>query len=156
MVANLSLNQFEPNTPVAGMYVYQANLPQLHNVIVSENENGTLKAGDFVVLDSASTNKNAPVVIKATTDTKCFGVVTYTPMTNSFASGDRIGIARDGDVVWLPANGAIACGAYVTMDSANSKVKPVGGASEIFGIALTPADADGELIQVLIKEFSVG
>lgn len=156
MVANLSLNQFEPNTPVAGMYVYQANLPQLHNVIVSENEEGTLKAGDFVVLDAASTNKNAPVVKKATTNGGCFGVVTYTPMTNSFASGDRIGIARDGDVVWLPANGAIACGRTVITDAANSKVKLPTDEQGILGIALTPADTDGELIQVLIKELSVG
>ena len=156
MVANLSLNQFAPNTPVDGMYVYMANEGQLHNVIVGADV--TLKAGDFVKLDSTSTNTNAPVVVDAVTadagagaNLPPFGVVTYTPIKSSFAEGERVGLARDNDVVWKTASAAISAGTPVIYD-ANQKVKGVTSSDRyIVGVALTPASAAGDLIQVLIK-----
>ena len=60
MVSNISLNQFAPNSPVAGLYVYMANLPQLHNVIVSATQITGLVAGAVLTLDAAATNTNAP------------------------------------------------------------------------------------------------
>ena len=60
MVANLSLNTFEPNQPIDGLYVYMANEGQLHNVIISASQTDALKAGDVVALDVASTNTYAP------------------------------------------------------------------------------------------------
>ena len=58
MAETLSLNQFAPNVPLAGMYVYMANLPQLHNVIVASTVVSTapLVCGAIVTLDSTSTN----------------------------------------------------------------------------------------------------
>lgn len=158
MVANLSLNQFEPNTPVDGMYVYQANLPQLHNVIVSSSQSNALKAGDIVVLDTASTNTNAPVCLGADIDEVPFGVVTYTPMTNAFVAGERVGIARENDIIWKTADSAIAVGDVVGFKSdytVETASPGSGNTAGILGIALTPASAKGDLIQVQLKFSSV-
>lgn len=154
MVANLSLNQFEPNTPVDGMYVYMANLPQLHNVIVSASQATALKAGDVVVLDTASTNTYAPVCLAGSAGDVPFGVVTYTPMTNSFPAGERVGIARENDIIWKTADGAIAVGDKVAITSDMTvKTATTGG---VIGTALTPASAKGDLIQVELKFVDLG
>ena len=52
----VQLNQFAPNEPVDGLYVYQANLPQLHNPIISASQSTALTYGAFVAIDTASTN----------------------------------------------------------------------------------------------------
>ena len=154
MVANLSLNMFEPNVPVDGMYVYQANLPQLHNVIISSSQTTALKSGDVVVLDTASTNTHAPVCKKASAGAVPFGIVTYTPATNSFAAGERIGIARENDIIWKTAGSEVAVGDYVAI-AADGMVDTAttGG---VIGIALTPAAAEGDLIQVELKFVNLG
>lgn len=154
MVANLSLNQFEPNVPVDGMYVYQANLPQLHNVIVSESQSTALKAGDVVVLDTASTNTYAPVCLKASAGAVPFGIVTYTPVTNSFAAGERVGIARENDIIWKTAGSAVAVGDYVAI--AADDMVDTATTGGVIGIALTPAASEGDLIQVELKFADLG
>lgn len=158
MVANLSLNTFAPNQPIDGMYVYMANEGQLHNVIVSENAVEPLKAGDVVKIDSASDNTNAPVVLSAVTADEGagaslppFGVVTYTPIKSSFAVGEKVGLARDNDVIWKTASAAIVAGSPVVYD-AYHKVKTITNTDlYAIGIALTPASQAGDLIQVLVK-----
>lgn len=144
----LNLNQFAPNEHFAGMYVYQANLPQLHNVIISEDQSTALNAGAIVALDSASTNTDAPVVLQADVDDKIFGVVTYNPVKNSFVAGERIAIARENDIIYLPAAAAIAVGADLYFTSANKVTSTATPGDSIVGVALTPAAADGDLIQV--------
>lgn len=148
MVQGLSLNQFAPNTPIAGMYVYQANLPQLHNVIVSASQSTPLSAGSIVTLDTSSTNKNAPVAKQAAVTDKVLGIVTYNPIKNQWGAGERIAVARDNDIVWLPTAGAITVGADLFFNSSNqvTSVQPAGGSK--IGVALTPATAEDELIQV--------
>lgn len=158
MVANLSLNQFAPNTPLDGMYVYMANEGQLHNVIVGEDT--TLKAGDLVMLDRTSTNTNAPVVVAfdSTGDTLSipFGVVSYNPIKSSYTTGERVGLARDFDVIWKTANGAIPVGTPIIFD-ANNKVGMASSSTKVVeGIALTPASAEGDLIQVELRIMIVG
>jgi hypothetical protein len=114
MVANLSLNQFAPNQPFDGMYVYMANEGQLHNVIVGEDV--TLKAGDLVKIDSTSTNTNAPVVNLADMSDLNgipLGVVSYNPVKTTFTTGERVGIARDYDVIWKTASEPISAGVPV-------------------------------------------
>lgn len=144
----ISLNQFAPNVPVAGLYVYIANLPQLHNVIVSSTQATALKAGAVVTLDAASTDLDAPIVLQADVDDPIFGVVTFNPIKNSFPAGDRIAIARENDVIWLPAAGAVAVGADLYFTSANKVTSSATAGNSIIGKALTPAAADGDLIQV--------
>lgn len=150
MAQGISLNQFEPNSKIAGMYVYQANLPQLHNVIVSTNQATALTAGAFVAIDAASTNKNAPVVKQAATTDNVFGVVTFTPVQNQFIAGERVGIARTNDILFLPAAGAIAAGALLTFNE-NNQVTTATSGNVVIGRAVTPATAADELIQVELQ-----
>lgn len=148
MVQGISLNQFEPNTPVAGMYVYQANLPQLHNVIVSATQTTALQAGAIVTLDAASTNTNAPVVKQAAVTDKIFGVLTFNPVKNQWGAGERIAIARENDIVYMPAAGAVTVGADLYFNSDNEVTATATAGNSIIGTALTPATAKGDLIQV--------
>lgn len=143
----LELNQFAPNEPLAGLYVYMANLPQLHTVLVAASQSTALKAGDVVTLDSSSTNANSPVVKKAATTDAVFGVVTYNPIVNQFAAGERVSIARPNDIVWMPASEAVAVGAKLTFNS-SGKVSTAASADIVIGKALTPATAADDLIQV--------
>ena len=145
MGTNLSLNQFAPNQPIDGLYVYMANEGQLHNVIVGADT--TLYAGNVVTLDTNSTNVNAPVVLAAETTDAPFGIVSYTPIQASHGAGARVGLAREHDVIWKTANSAIAVGDYVTFDS-NYKVETASAGEIYIGVALTPASAEGDLIQV--------
>lgn len=143
---SISLNQFAPNTPVPGLYVYMANLPQLHNVILAASQ--TVSAGAIVTLDATATNANAPVAKQAAVTDAVFGVVTYNPTKNTFTAGDRIAIARENDIVWLTAAGAVAEGADLYFTSANKVTSTATAGNSIVGKALTPASADGDLIQV--------
>lgn len=147
MVANLSLNAFSPNQPIDGLYVYMANEGQLHNVIVSASQTDALKAGDVVVLDTASTNVNAPVIVGASAGAKPFGIVTYTPIQATHGAGARVGLARENDVIWKTADSAIAVGDTVGF-KADYTVETASAGSGVIGIALTPASAKGDLIQV--------
>lgn len=144
----LPLNAFAPNQPIDGLYVYMANEGQLHNVIVGAET--TLKAGDVVALDTTSTNVHAPVVLSAEATDVPFGVVSYTPVKATHTTGNRVGLAREHDVIWKTANSAVAVGDYLTFDT-DYKVETAGAGDTYIGIALTPSAEDGDLIQVELK-----
>lgn len=148
MVSNISLNQFAPNTPVAGLYVYMANLPQLHNVIVSTAQTTELVAGAVLTLDSASTNTNAPIAKQATAGDTILGVLVYNPIQTLYKAGDRVAVARENDIIWMSASAAIAAGASVTFDGNN---QVAAGTTNTIGTALTPATAKGDFVQVELK-----
>lgn len=147
----INLNQFAPNTPLDGMYVYQANLPQFHNVIVGATQATALASGDFVKLDTTSTNTNAPVALAAGASDVVFGVVSYNPRKNQWVAGDKIAIARSGDVIFKTAGGSIAVGAELYHNATNKVVSSDPGSGTKIGVALTPAAAEGDIIQVLLK-----
>lgn len=151
MVSNISLNQFAPNNPVAGLYVYMANLPQLHNVIVSATQTTALAPGAVVTLDADATNPHAPVAKQAAVTDTIFGVVTFNPIQNRFRAGERIAIARDNDIVWLPAAGAVAEGATLYFTADNEITSTATAGNSIIGKALTPATAKGDLLQVELR-----
>ena len=146
----LSLNQFAPNAQVAGLYVYQANIPQPHNLIVSASQVTALTAGAVITIDSSSTNKNAPVIKQAAVNDRIYGVITYHPNEkgNSYVAGERCSAAKDGDVIWLPAAGSISAGATLYFNTSNKVTSSATPGNSIVGIALTPASAADELIQV--------
>lgn len=146
MASNISLNQFAPNSIVAGLYVYMANLPQLHNVIVSSAQETPLMAGAVVTIDSTSTNVDATVAKQAAVTDNILGVVTFNPIQSQYAAGERIAIARANDIVWMPAAAAIEAGAvlYFTADNQVSS----SGSGSVIGKALTPASAQGDFVQV--------
>ena len=150
MAETLSLNQFAPNVPLAGMYVYLANLPQLHNVLVASTVTDTapLTSGAIVTLDSTSTNTNAPVAKQAAVTDTIFGVITYNPLKQTYIGNERVSVARDGDIVWLPAAGAVNVGAELYFNAQNQVTSTVTAGNSIVGKALTKATAAGDLIQV--------
>lgn len=150
MAQKISLNQFAPNIPVPGLYAYQANLPQLHNVLVASTVTSTapLKAGAVLTLDAASTNTNAPVAKQAAVTDPIFGVITYNPVKQTYIGNDRIAIARDGDVVWMPAAAAVNVGAELYFNALNQVTSTSAAGNSIVGKALTKATAAGDLIQV--------
>lgn len=150
MATNISLNQFAPNSRVAGMYVYQANLPQLHNVIVSssQDEDSPLTAGAILTLDTTSTNTNAAIAKQAAVTDKIFGVLVYNPVQTLYKAGDRIAVARPNDVIWMPAAGAVTVGAELYFNTTNQVTATATAGNSIIGKALTPATAAGDFVQV--------
>lgn len=144
----ISLNQYAPNEPVAGLYVYQANLPQLHNNIISANQETPLTYGAVVTLDSAVTNADAPVIKQAAVTDAIFGVITFTPVKAQFVAGERVAIARANDIIWMPAAGAIAQGATLYFDSTNKVTSTATAGNSIIGKAITSAAAAGDYVQV--------
>lgn len=150
MAQNISLNAFDIK-PITGLYVYMANLPQLHNVIVSTNQATPLIAGAVVTIDGAISNPNAPVAKQAAVTDEILGVVVYNPILNSFIANDRIAVARENDVIWMPAAEAITAGSELYFN-ANNQVTPTATAGNtIIGKALTPATAENDLVQVELK-----
>lgn len=142
----ISLNQFAPNEPVAGLYVYQANLPQLHNNIISANQETPLTYGAVVTLDSAVTNADAPVIKQAAVDDAIFGVITFTPVKAQFVAGERVAIARANDIIWMPVAGAVTQGATLYFNAQNQVTTTAGGS--VIGKAITSAAAAGDYVQV--------
>lgn len=133
-----------------GQIVYEI-CPDLHNIVVADSQATPLKAGDFVKLNTSSTNIDAPEVLAAAASDTVFGVVKVTPRNNSFAAGEKVAIAQAGDVILLPAGAAIAVGAELYHNADNEVVSSDPGSGTKCGIALTYAAAKGDLVQVQIK-----
>ena len=144
----LDLNQFAPNQPIAGLYAYQANLPQIHNAVISANQSTALTYGAVVTLDSSVSNADAPVVKQAAVTDNIFGVITYTPVKALWAKGERVALARANDIIWLPAAGAIAQGAVLYFNSSNQVTSTATAGNSIIGKAITSAAAEGDFVQV--------
>lgn len=133
-----------------GQIVYEIS-PDLHNIVVADSQATPLKAGDFVKLNTSSTNIDAPEVLAAAASDKVFGIVKPTPRNNSFAAGDKISVAKSGDIVLLPAGAAVAVGAELYHNADNEVVSSDPGSGTKCGIALTYAASKGDLVQVEIK-----
>ena len=144
----LDLNQFAPNQPIAGLYVYQANLPQLHNPIISANQSTALTYGAVVTLDSSVSNADAPVIKQAAVTDNIFGVIAFTPIKAQWVAGERVALARANDIVWLPAAGAIAQGAVLYFNSSNQVTSTATAGNSIIGKAITSAAAANDFVQV--------
>lgn len=156
MAQNISLNAFDIK-PIVGLYVYMANLPQLHNVIVSPNQETPLMAGAVVTIDGTVTNPNAPVAKQAAVTDEILGVIAYSPIVNQFTlngqyiANDRIAVARENDIIWMAAAGAITAGSILYFNANNQVTSTATAGNTIIGIALTPAIAENDLVQVELK-----
>lgn len=144
----LDLNQFAPNQPIAGLYAYQANLPQIHNAVISANQSTALTYGAVVTLDSSVSNADAPVVKQAAVTDNIFGVITFNPVKALWTKGERVALARANDIVWLPAAGAIAQGAVLYFNSSNQVTSTATAGNSIIGKAITSAAAANDFVQV--------
>ncbi len=145
----VQLNQFAPNEPVDGLYVYQANLPQLHNPIISNNQTTALTYGAVITLDSAVTNADAPVIKQAAVTDDVFGIIAFTPVKAQFAAGERVAIARVNDIIWKKkATGAITMGAALYFNANNEVTATATAGNTIIGKAITSAAANDKFVQV--------
>ncbi len=163
MATNISLNQFAPNAPIAGLYCYMANLPQLHNIIVSKNQETPLYSGAVVTLDPAATNPHASEVLQAQPTDSVYGVVSFNPIGNQFGfveggytTSDRVSVARENDIIFMPAAGAIAEGAKLYFTADNEVTSTATAGNSIVGIATTPAKAKGDFVKVQLKFETTG
>ena len=144
----IDLNQFAPNQPIAGLYAYQANLPQIHNAVISANQSTALTYGAVVTLDSTVSNADVPVIKQAAVTDNIFGVIVYSPIKAQFVAGERVALARANDIVWLPAAGAIAQGAVLYFNSSNQVTSTATAGNSIIGKAITSAAAANDFVQV--------
>lgn len=137
--------------PAVGTYVYLPNTPQFHNTIVSASQTTPLGAGNVVTLDTTSTNPNCPVVKQAAVTDLPLGVVIFDAMKNAYTANQKIPVAREGSIVYLPAAGAITAGAKVMFNTDNHVTPTVTAGNSYIGTALTPAAAADDLVQVELK-----
>lgn len=138
--------------PKEGLYAYIPNLPQQHNAIFySGTSTDKAHAGQVMALYTSSTNAVAPEVVAcATTDVEPFGIVVYDCRIPDYAVGDKIALAKDGDVIYMVAGGTIAVGDKLNFNASTRKVTADAGSATVIGTALTPASANG-FVQVAIK-----
>lgn len=143
----LDLNQFTIE-PQVGDMVYAPNRPQL-SVRVAADEAAALIPGRAVKL--ASTDRDMLRVTAAAVTEMPYGVVLRNERQAQFGANEVCAIARDGDIVWLPAAGAITVGAKLQF-TVNGTVAATNTATNFYlGVALTPATAVGDLVQVEIS-----
>ena len=89
--------------------------------------------------------------IEADTD-MVFGFVTKSTRRDAIAVGDVIEVSATGNIMYMEAGAAIACGNSVMPVVTGSKVIIATGATKsVIGIALDKATADTNLIRVYIK-----
>lgn len=143
----LDLNQFTIE-PQAGDMVYAPNRPQL-SVKVATNEAAALIPGRAVKL--ASTDRDMLRVTAAAVTDMPYGVVLRNERQASFGANEVCAIARDGDIVWLPAKAAIAVGAKLQFTVDGEVAATTTATNFYIGVALTPATAAGDLVQVEIS-----
>lgn len=143
----LDLNQFTIE-PQAGDMVYAPNRPQL-SVKVAADEATALIPGRAVKI--ASTDRDMLKVTAAAVTEMPYGVVLRNERQTQFGANEVCTIARDGDIVWLPAKAAITVGAKLQF-TVDGEVAATATATNFYlGVALTPATAAGDLVQVEIS-----
>lgn len=109
-------------------------------------------AGDFVKQTSVAGSKVITVTpITADTDV-IFGMIPYeSAKKNVYASGDMVTVMTDYSVVVCEASAAIAAGATVMPVVTGMKIATQTVGKTILGVALKPAAADTNLVEVLVK-----
>lgn len=143
--------------PIRGAYAYMPNTPHTHNnIFYSSTATDTIKAGDFVKLSATSTNTACPVVEACEATDVPVGMVVYDCRLNGFKVGEKVALAKTGDIVWLVANGAITVGAKLQMVDGTVYVDDTATKDNAYiGVAQTVATAQGDFVQVELN-FNLG
>lgn len=145
------LNQFSQSA-VKGLVDLQLSKNTFPCVVKSDESTPLVPGQGVKIADVAG---GAIVVTALTADTdKVFGYVAYNLKDSSFAAGSFVEVASGLAVMYLEASAAIARGAEVMPVITGSKVATATAGKSIAGHALDKAAADGDLIRVLIKDFS--
>lgn len=121
-------------------------------VAVSAKLVASANAGDFVKLTSVTGSKVITATpITADTD-DVFGVIPYeSSKKNAYVSGDMVTIQNINTIITCTASAGIAAGATVMPVVTGMKIATQTTGKTGIGIALKPAAADGDLIDVLIR-----
>jgi len=152
MATTIYLNNFAQQNG-AGTLQQMPNQSVFNVKFNPESSTASLKPCDAVKLISGTSD--IPLVDYAgTADDLVFGFVIFSRKNANPAKGEIIEIASDDCVMYMTAGGAIARGEYVTA-AANQKVVKTTTATDIMGICLDTASADGDLVRVLIKNMGI-
>lgn len=148
MGTTIQLNTFRQQN-AAGTLQQMPN-QNVYNVKFNpESLTPSLKPCDPVML-IAGTSDIPLVDLAGTSDDLVFGFVLFSHKNSNPEKGAIIEIASDECVMYMTAGGAIARGEYVTASSSQKVVKTT-TATDVMGICLDTAAADGDLVRVLIK-----
>lgn len=152
MATTINLNNFAQQNG-AGTLQQMPNQSVFNVKFNPESSTASLKPCDAVKL-IAGTSDIPLVDYAGTADDLVFGFVIFSRKNANPAKGEIIEIASDDCVMYMTAGGAIARGEYVTA-AANQKVTKTTTATDIMGICLDTASADGDLVRVLIKNMGI-
>lgn len=113
---------------------------------------GTASAGDFVKIKNVTGSKVIVVEVVAANTDDVFGVIPYeSAKKNAYVANDMITVMTDYTRIVCEASAAIAAGATVMPVVTGMKVATQTAGKTAIGVALTPAAADTDLIEVLLK-----
>lgn len=113
---------------------------------------GTANAGDFVKIKNVSGSKVIVVEVIAANTDNIFGMIPYeSAKKNAYVANDMVTVISDYAVVVCEASAAIAAGATVMPVVTGMKVATQTYGKTALGIALKPAAADTNLVEVLVK-----
>lgn len=145
----ININQFA-QTPVRGELDLQITKSGVIQGMISNNQAGTLVAGDAVKLDSAITSGQFPQFIAAAASDSSMFFLVNDPKKSSFVALDQCQITFfGGPVMWMVANGTIAPGAAVENTGGSGTNVQTLAAAKQRGIALDPGVASA-LIRIII------
>lgn len=113
---------------------------------------GTANAGDFVKIKSVAGSKVLVVEVAAADTDDVIGVIPYeSAKKNAYVDGDMVTVMSDLTRIICTASAAINMGATVMPVITGMKIATQTTGKTAIGIALRPAAADGDLIEVLLK-----
>jgi hypothetical protein len=113
---------------------------------------GTANAGDFVKIKNVTGSKVIVVEVIAADTDNIFGMIPYeSAKKNAYVANDMVTVMSDFTVVVCEASAAIAAGATVMPVVSGMKVATQTYGKTALGIALKPAAADTNLVEVLVK-----
>lgn len=152
MATTINLNSFAQQNG-AGTLQQMPNQSVYNVKFNPSSSTASLKPCDAVKLIAGASD--IPLVdFAGTADDLVFGFVLFSHKNSNPAKGAIIEIASDDCVMYMTAGGAIARGEYVTASSSQKVVKTT-TATDIMGICLDTAAADGDLVRVLIKNIGI-
>lgn len=142
----MNINQFA-QTPVAGELDLRIAKSGVIAGVLSASVVGSVKAGQYVKLDSAATAAGVPQFVLAAVGDAAHGKIIRTVKAASFVAGDAIEVAGlFGPVVWATASAAIAPGNALESSAATTMAPLTAGV--LRGIALDAASGSGVLFRM--------
>ena len=146
----LNQNQFA-QTPVLGQ-VDLAVSPNTQSVRINPDSVSTnIVAGQAVKLITGASGITLVDVPTSITDGPIWGVIAYSPRKNTYAAGDVVTVACQGDVIYLQTSAAVSRGTKVATTVAGPTVATNAvSTNQITGIAIDQASASGQLIRVQV------